>query len=146
MVQQSQQDVPEGYVLLVRDSPFIQLVGPFYEKRLDEGFRLGFRAEGKHCNMRGDVHGGVIGTLADMALGYNIVFSQEPPIPAVTANLNVDYLDRVSCGDWVEVNTEIHKIGRRLVFASCIFNVGSRIVAKASAVFSTMGKAIPPEN
>lgn len=144
MIQNTSQDIPDGYVLLVRESPFIQLVGPFYQKQVDGRFRLALRAEERHCNMRGDIHGGVISTMADIALGYNIAFSRDPAIPAVTANLNVDYLGRVSRGDWLEVTTEIQKLGKRLAFASCVFNVGPTIVAKASGVFSTLGKAFPP--
>lgn len=144
MVQAPHQGVPDGYVLLVRESPFVQLVGPFYQMQLEHGIRLALRTEERHCNMRGDIHGGVISTMADIALGYNISLSQEPPIPAVTANLDVDYLDRVSRGDWLEVTTTIEKLGKRLAFASCIFNVGPRVVAKATAVFSVLGKPLPP--
>lgn len=143
MVQDSHQAIPDGYRLLDRESPFIQLIGPIYEQPENGGIRLALRTEERHCNMRGDIHGGVISTLADIALGYNIAFSREPALSAVTANLNVDYLGRVSRGDWLEVSTEIQKLGRRLAFASCIFYVADKVVAKASGVFSTMEKAIP---
>lgn len=138
-MQDSQQTVPEGYQRLALESPFISLIGPVYEKRVEGGVRLALRAEEKHCNLQGKIHGGVISTLADMAIGFNIGASRGP-IPSVTANLNVDYLGAVNCGDWLEVTTEVHKAGRRLAFASCLFNVGPRIVAKASAVYSTVSK------
>lgn len=75
-------------------------------------------------------------TLADVALGYNIAFAQEKPVPAVTANLNIDFLSSTNLGDWLEVHVEVKKIGRKLAFAKCDFVVKGKTVAIASGVFS----------
>lgn len=136
-------DIPEGYEPLRRESPFVNLIGPVYQKD-DEGgwMRLALRATDKHCNMRGDIHGGVVSTLADIALGYNIAFSREPSISAVTATLTVDYVGRISRGDWLEVQTDIQKLGKRLAFANCFFFVGENRVARANAVFSVLTRKV----
>lgn len=135
-------DIPEGFEVLQRESPFINLIGPVYEKSTAECLVLGLATNEKHCNMRGDIHGGVVSSLADIACGYNIGFAQEPPVAAVTASLAVDYLGRISRGDWLEVHTEIHKMGKRLVFANCFFYVGETRVARANAVFSILNKPL----
>jgi len=135
-------EIPEGYEALHRESNFIQLIGPFYQKRCGDTLRIAMRAEEKHCNMRGDVHGGVVSSLADMAMGYNIAFSQQPPVSAVTASLTVDYVGRISRGDWLEVEVDIQKMGKRLVFANCFFYVGERRVARANAVFSILSRPL----
>ena len=40
---------------------------------------VGLRVESKHCDARGTVHGGILATLADVALGYTMAFASPPP-------------------------------------------------------------------
>lgn len=135
-------ELPEGYEPLFRESAFTQLLGPIFQKRTEHCLQLGLRTREKHCNMRGDIHGGVISSLADIALGYNVAFSQEPPISAVTATLTVDYMGRIRVGDWLEVAVDIQKLGKRLAFANCVFTVADVRVARANGVFSIINKKI----
>ena len=83
--------LPAGFVVLDRTSPYIQAMGPFYWKVDAKQRIVAIRAEEKHINSRGFVHGGVLCGLADLAIGYNLAFLQEPPLPLVTANLTVDF-------------------------------------------------------
>jgi acyl-coenzyme A thioesterase 13 len=55
--------IPEGFRELPGLSPFNALVGPLYERRVDENLSLGLRVEAKHTNSRGICHGGVLATL-----------------------------------------------------------------------------------
>ena len=128
--------LPEGFAPVARTSPFADLIGPIYQKTGADGAVLAIRAEDKHCNQRGQVHGGVLGTLADIAMGYSAAFSTEPPTPMVTVNLSIDFAGKADKGDWIEVRTDIQKLGRSLAFANCYFHVDSVRIARASAVFS----------
>jgi acyl-coenzyme A thioesterase 13 len=128
--------IPPGFTPLFRSSPFLDLLGPIYNQQTDAGLLLGLRAEAKHCNARGLVHGGVLSSLADIALGYNTAFAETPPTPMVTASLSIDYAGAARLGDWIEVATEVQKVGKRLAFANCYFAVGGERIARASAVFS----------
>ena len=133
-------NVPDGFEPMSRSSPFADLVGPIYQKRKGRELLIAIRAEQKHCNLRGHVHGGVIGTLADIAMGYSTAFSTEPPTPMVTVNLSIDFSGKADQGDWIEIHTDVQKIGRSLAFASCQFHVGATRIARASAVFSIPAK------
>ncbi|HUE90806.1 PaaI family thioesterase [Pseudomonas sp.] len=124
------------FVPLFRSSPFLDLLGPIYNKTCAAGLIIGLRAEAKHCNARGLVHGGVLSSLADIALGYNTAFAEDPPTPMVTASLSIDYAGAAHLGDWIEVTTEVQKVGKRLAFANCYFAVAGVRIARASAVFS----------
>src|SRR4026209_880750 len=62
--------IPEGFRRIERLSPFNALVGPLYEKRDGDAVSIGLAIEQKHTNSRGLCHGGVLATLADLALGY----------------------------------------------------------------------------
>ncbi len=132
--------VPEGFEPLFRSSPFLDLLGPVYNRRSDRTLLIGFFAAEKHCNARGVVHGGVISSLADVALGYSAVVSQEDPKPLVTANLSVDYAGAAKLGDWIEIETDVQKVGGKMAFANCYVRVGSKRIARASAVFSVVDK------
>src|SRR2546422_10287220 len=81
--------VPHGFKPLERSSPVIEMIGPVYSRGEGADLVLALRAERKHCNMRGTVHGGILATLADVALGYSLAFSTQPPTAAGTANLSL---------------------------------------------------------
>lgn len=116
------------------------MIGPVYSRGAGRDLVLGMRAEPKHCNMRGTVHGGMLATLADIALGYSLAFSTEPPTGAVTTNLTLDFIGAAQSGDWLETAIEFHKLGRRVGFANCYISAEGTRVVRASAVFLVTGK------
>ncbi len=129
-------EIPEGFEPLFRSSPFLDLLGPLYNRRIENELVVGFRVLEKHCNARGLVHGGVLSSLADVALGYSTLVSEDKLVPLITASLSIDYAGAASKGDWVEVKTDVQKVGRKMAFANCYFTVESKRIARASAVFS----------
>lgn len=131
-------NVPEGFEPIFRSSPFLDLIGPLYFKKTKDGLIIGLNAEIKHCNARELVHGGVFSSLADVALGYNIAFKGKEPLPVVTANLTIDYAGSAKLGDWIEIQTDIQKVGKSMAFANCYFLVGSKRIVRASGVFGVV--------
>jgi uncharacterized protein (TIGR00369 family) len=96
--------------------------------------------EPKHCNARGSVHGGILATLADIALGYSMAFASTPPTALVTATLTLDFAGTARVGDWLETHVDVQKQGSRLSFANCYITVGSERIVRASAVFLVAGQ------
>ena len=131
-------DLPDGFETIFRSSPFLDLLGPIYNTKTDKGLVSGLCVQAKHCNAREQLHGGVLSSLADVALGYNAAFSSEQPTPIVTASLTVDYVGSAKLGDWVEVITDVQKVGRRMAFANCYFVVEGNRIARASGVFTVV--------
>lgn len=131
-------EIPPGFGTLSRTSPYTELLGPIYQKIGKSNLVIGLYVEEKHCNARGLLHGGVLGTLADIAMGYSAAFSTEPPTPMVTASQTIDYVGKAERGDWVEVRTEVQKVGRNMAFTSCRFLVRDKCIATASGVFSVV--------
>ena len=131
-------ETPEDFEPIFRTSPYIDLLGPIYNRKTDAGLVIGLKAEEKHCNARGLVHGGVFSSLADIALGYNAAFQSEEPIPIVTASLTVDYAGSAKIGDWIEIQTDIQKVGKSMAFANCYFTVDSKRIVRASGVFGVV--------
>jgi len=134
-------NIPEGFEPIFRSSPYVELLGPIYNKKTDKGLVIGLMAEAKHCNAREQVHGGVFSSLADIALGYNAAFSKAEPVPIVTASLTIDYVGAAKLGEWIEIETDVQKVGRRMAFANCYFSVNSQRIARASGVFTVVGKS-----
>jgi len=133
-------DVPAGFGPLSRSSPAIDLIGPVYSKGEGGELVLGLRVQQKHCNMRGGLHGGIVATLADIALGYAIAFSTQPPTGLITANLSLDFAGTAKIGDWLEAKVDIQKKGNRLAFGNCYISVGEQRIVRASAVFVVAGE------
>lgn len=129
-------DAPAGFSPLFRTSPFLDAVGPFYYRRDGERLIIGLRILAKHANARGVAHGGLLMTLADIALGYNPAYREEPPGSWVTANLSGDFAGAAKLGDWVEAHVEVQKSGKRLAFANAYLQVRDERILRASAVFA----------
>jgi acyl-coenzyme A thioesterase 13 len=130
--------IPEGFQPIFRSSPYLELLGPIFDMKADEGLVIGLRVEEKHCNARGLVHGGVFSSLADVALGYNAAFQGREPTPLVTASLSIDYAGSAKLGEWIEVYTDVQKVGKRMAFANCYFLVGTKRIVRASGVFGVV--------
>ncbi|HET7364530.1 MAG TPA: PaaI family thioesterase [Burkholderiales bacterium] len=130
---------PEGYQPLFRTSPYVELIGPLYSRGEGAALQIGLRAERKHCNQRGTVHGGVLAALADIALGYAMAFATTPPANLVTANLSLDFAGAAREGDWLETRVDIQKHGGRLAFGNCYITRDAERIVRASAVFLVAG-------
>jgi acyl-coenzyme A thioesterase 13 len=137
-------DVPADFKPLFRTSPVSELIGPIYYRGKGAALVLGLRVESKHCNARATVHGGILATLADTALGYAMAFASDPPASLVTANLTLDFAGTAKIGDWLEVHVDIQKQGRRLSFANCYIVAGEQRIVRASAVFLVAGQLDAP--
>ena len=134
--------IPAGFAPLFRTSPFLEATGPFYFRRDGEHLTVALRVLEKHVNARGFAHGGLLMTLADIALGYSLAYREDPPASFVTANLTADFAGSAKLGDWVEAHVDIQKSGTRLAFANAYLVVEGERILRASAVFA---RTVKPE-
>lgn len=132
--------IPREFRPLLRNSPVLELIGPLYCRGEGVDLVIGLLVEAKHCNARGTVHGGILATLADVALGYTMAFSSTPPANLVTANLTLDFAGTAKVGDWLEAHVDVQKQGSRLSFANCYISMNERRIVRASAVFLVAGE------
>ncbi len=134
-------DVPAGFKPLPAASPFNELVGPLHERRAEGAVSIGLRVENKHCNSRGICHGGVLATLADLALGYALMARTGSRGGFVTAHLDLDYAGAAQLGDWVHSEVEVQRVGSRLAFATGYLCVAENRVVRMSGIFAAPGRA-----
>lgn len=101
-----------------KGDPFEDLAGPFYEKRFDDGSAMSaFRAEAKHMNGGGFMHGGCLMTFADGAL-FSIAREELEGFHAVTLHLTGDFLAQVKVGQLIEARGEVVRGGGKTIFVA----------------------------
>ena len=114
--------------------PFELHAGPFYTRREADGRLISaFRAEPKHMNGSGFIHGGCLMTFADYAL-FAIAGDTLTGIPSVTASFNSEFIDAVREGEIVEGSGEVVRAGRSMVFVRGLLSAGGRPVLTFSAI------------
>lgn len=96
--------------------PYETRSGPFYHRREDSGaYVSAFRAEQRHMNGGGFMHGGCLLTFADFAL-FAIATDELKGDHAVTLNLAGDFLGAVQDGALVEARGEVTRGGGKTIF------------------------------
>jgi len=137
-------DFPPGYGPAKTNSPFGQYVGELFEK-IDEqsvAWRA-MRVRPEHANLAGIAHGGLLMTLADLALSQTIRHAGFAP--TVTVRLISDFLAPAHVGDLIEGSGQVDRATSSLVFVSGSLRVGDRQVLTCTGLFNRINKRhVPP--
>ena len=128
--------VPPGWVLRPTKA-FGTHVGPFWAPAGGDDTLCGFLADGRHGNKRGVVHGGMLASAFDVALG-NAAWVASGQKPCATVQLNVHYLGAVELGEFAQVQAEVVRATRSLVFLRGVMSVEGRVVAMADGVWKIL--------
>jgi uncharacterized protein (TIGR00369 family) len=134
-------DALAGFARWSRTSPFGDAAGPLLFRADCDRLTFATRVEERHANARGQAHGGMLSTFADLALGYAAAFSTDPPTALRTVSVNIDFIAPVAIGDVVTATPHVLRVGSRLAHASAVLFVGDVPVGRASA---TLAVAAPP--
>ncbi len=127
-------DPPPGYRLHPFHDPFEDYVGPLWLDDRGGDLRFAFRAQPKHCNTGGSVHGGMLMTFADFALCFAGCWDTIEEERCVTISLDCEFLDGARDGDLIEASAEVLRQTRRLSFVRGIVTVGDRNVLSFAGV------------
>lgn len=137
------EDVPAGFERHFRTSPFTDPWEPLFSLRERRKVVIGVRLRKEHCNSRGLVHGGLIASLADNAMGLSAgaalkAEGRENLKGLVTVSLVTDYMGSARIGSWLDVDTHFVKTGGSLCFTDCLVHADGKPVARASASFKIL--------
>ena len=123
-----------GWYRRVRGDSYEGVNGPFYFRSdPSQGLRLAFRAEQRHMNAAGFMHGGCIMTFADSCL-FMIARPVLKGRYGVTASLNGEFAGSAHVGDLVEGSGEIVKAGGSLVFVRGLITTAGKPVLNFSGI------------
>ena len=136
-------DIPEGFEPHFRKSPMTDPWEPLYSKRTDKAVIIGLRLAKPHTNGRGLIHGGLIATLADNAMGYSCAQAMGWTMSLVTISLAVDFIGTAQVGQWCAVETEVIKTGSTICFAQSLVKADDVVIARANGTFRVVPKKEP---
>src|SRR5215217_4858356 len=95
--------LPAGFKRASLDEGFLNLVGPIYARaEKNRTLTLALRATVDHANRYGVVHGGLLATLADVAIGMNLARVMGTVETTLTLNLSLDFVSSAKDGEWIE--------------------------------------------
>ena len=131
-------DIPEGYKPSNFKGAYLGLVGPYFVKKDGDFFTTALRVEDRHINYVDIAHGGVLTTLADVALSLNAHRAEDPPLNVTTISLSTNFLGPAMLGDWLEAETQIDRKGKRMIYTSGRIVSGDRVTMTMTGVFNVM--------
>lgn len=114
--------------------PFEDQSGPFYFREGEDGrVTTAFRAETKHMNGGGFMHGGCMMTFADFSL-FAIAWKELADSRAVTVSLNGEFVGPARPGDLVTATGEVVRAGGSLLFVRGLVSTGTGPMLNFSGV------------
>ncbi len=119
--------------------PFEVYVGPAYQQGLPGSRRFAFRVDERHVNRRGVLHGGMLLTFADLALGA-AAWDLTDRAPCVTLGMQTQFLKPARLGDVVEVQPVLLRRTRALLFLRGDFRGDSEAIFTATSVWKLLGQ------
>jgi len=132
--------IPAGFEPHFRKSPFTDPWEPLYSSKTDKAVHLGLRLAKPHTNARGLIHGGLIASLADNAMGYSCAQATAWSTSFVTVSLAVDYVGSAEIGQWLAVECEVLKTGSTICFAQSLIKADEVVIARANGTFRVVPK------
>ena len=122
-----------------RRSPFSAHIGAKMEE-LREGYaRLSIVLETRHTNPNGVMHGGVITTMMDSALGAAIGAlrgEEASRSPHATVEMNASFLAGARPGDRIVVEGRVLRLGKTIAFGEAEARRGDELIAKGRFTFA----------
>ena len=115
--------------------PFAGLLG-MKAKSVGEGrARFELEVEAEHLNPNGTLHGGVIYSLADSAMGAALFSRLDPGEQCATLEITMSYLTPVTAGAITVDAAVVQRTKRIGVIEAKVFGDGDRMVALATGTF-----------
>jgi uncharacterized protein (TIGR00369 family) len=130
---------PAGFTETRLVDPFEIYVGPVFETGEKGSKRYALRVDQRHVNMRGIVHGGMLLTFADAALGQ-AAWDATDRAPSVTLNMQAQFLHGAKEGDLIEVRPKLMRQTRALLFIRGDFTVGRDVVMTVASLWKLLGQ------
>ncbi len=128
-------DIPQGFEPHFRKSPFTDPWEPLYSKRTGRAVVIGLRLAQPHTNARGLIHGGLIASLADNAMGYSCAEVTSWVSSFVTISLSIDFTGTAEIGQWLSVESDVIKSGSTICFAQSLIKADGIVIARANGTF-----------
>jgi acyl-coenzyme A thioesterase PaaI-like protein len=141
--QTSLAEAPAGFRRFEDFEGFIGLTGPYWWR--DDGTGVvdyGFRADRRHGNPNGVLHGGCFTTFMDTVLGYEVI--RVTGRRCATIALDTKFLSSGVVGDWVLGRVKVRRITGSMAFIDGEVFAGDKLVVLVTAVFRVFSPDAAP--
>jgi acyl-coenzyme A thioesterase PaaI-like protein len=122
---------------IVETTGFISLVGPLWQRVVNDAHEYALVAQDKHHNRRGLVQGGLLMTFADRSSGMTARYVSGRPTLA-TVQMDTHFVDSAKIGEVLISKPRVVRATRSLIFTTTEVTAASRCVATASGVFKIL--------
>ncbi|HEY1836857.1 MAG TPA: PaaI family thioesterase [Rhizomicrobium sp.] len=119
--------------------PFEVFIGPVFERGAPGDKTFALPIDARHVNARGVIHGGLLMSFADCALGQ-AVWDVTDRAPSVTLNMQGQFLKPAKTGDIVLVKPELVKRTKAFVFMRGDFIVQNDTIFAVTSVWKLLGQ------
>jgi acyl-CoA thioesterase len=127
-----------------RRSPFSAHIGAEMEE-LREGYaRLSLVVQPQHTNPLGVMHGGVVTTMMDSALGAALGALRGEEAgrnPHATVEMNASFLAGARPGDRIVVEGRVLRLGKTIAFGEAEVRRGDELIAKGRLTFAIRNRS-----
>ena len=130
--------VAEGWTQL-KDQGFGALIGPIWQRLQGNTSLYALLITSAHLNRNDTVHGGVILTLVDHALGH-VSSRAQGNQPQATIQLDVQFVAAPRIGDFVVVAGSLVRRTRSLMFMRAEVTIGDRTIAVGTGIWKLIGR------
>ena len=136
-------DINQIQTIIDKGIPHCAEIGVKIEKMGADGvvFYLPYQERFAGNPVNGVLHGGIITTLIDSAMGMSIYARLEKSLPLATLDLRIDYLKPATPGEDVYTHSFCYKTTRQIAFVRAIAYHGDRHDPIANAVGTFMLKS-----
>ena len=122
-------------------SPFVELIGGRLDEWREGYVRMSLTLEPQHTNPNGVMHGGVVTTLMDEALGGVIAsvrgLETMFAAPHATVEMNASFLSGARPGDRIVVEGRVIRMGKTISFGEAeARRNGDTLIAKGRLTFA----------
>ena len=117
---------------LVFDVPLVNLIGAVPVDEGDPSAGLAFEVTEQTLNAGGALHGGVLGTVLDLAAYLSVLPTMGVGQQAVTHAISASYLAGTELGATLFARGQLLRRTRRLAFTSATVTCDDRLIATAS--------------
>lgn len=129
----------EGWTIRDDEPGLIDLVGPLWQRGNGETIAFGVVVQEKHLNRRKVVHGGMVMTFADQALGLT-AREVTGGLAQATIQLDTHFIAPATAGEFISVKAEVVRRTRSLLFMRGTLGVGERAIASSQGIWKMLSR------
>lgn len=132
--------IPSTAIETPLSDPFEVHVGPVFETGEKGARRFFLSVDRRHVNGRGVIHGAMLMTFADLALGQ-AAWDATDHASVVTLSMQSQFLKSAGVGDVVSVLPRLLRRTRSLLFLRGDFQVAGEVIFTAASIWKILGQA-----